>query len=201
LEQQIRYFNIIFILLLSPCLNFAQNLEWHSLPVENSDELVGLKGAFFGSYQDNFILAGGKSNDDSTKNFKGGLHDDIWLLIKDKQNFKIESAGKLDQTIAFGSSVSTKRGVVCIGGLTENGLSSSVFRLKWDDTNGQIVKENLPPLPQPVAFGSAIYSNGMIYFAGGVDDIISKNTTHNFWMLDPGETRWPSGRHLCCRRP
>jgi SSS family transporter len=165
-------------------------LEWHSLPVENSAELVRLKGAFFGSYQDYFILAGGKSNDDSTKNLKGRLHDDIWLIIKENENYKIESAGRLDQSIAFGSSVSTKQGIVCIGGLTENGLSSSVFRLKWDDTNRQVVKENLPPLPQPVAYGSALYSNGKIYFAGGINDIISKNTTLNFWMLDPDETLW-----------
>ena len=73
----------------------------------------------------------------------------------------------MDKPIAYGSSVSTSNGVLCIGGDDSKKVYTDVFMLSWNARDKKLSKKEMPSLPGPVAYGSAAIHNDTVYLVAG----------------------------------
>jgi N-acetylneuraminate epimerase len=141
----------------------ARDLTWdrlHDLP-----DAHGFAGAFAGVHGDALIVAGG-SNFSETPLWEKGpkvWHDRIFVL-PDPDGEWIE-AGRLPRAVAEGVSISTNRGVLCIGGGDSDRHFSDVFLLQWEGGCIQIVEQAALPVPLAGAAGARV--GNVVYVAGG----------------------------------
>ncbi len=153
---------------------------------ENAKKNPGVAGAFCGMYNNVLMMAGGANFPDSMP-WQGGKKkycDDIYVLEQGKKNkFNRVAVAKfkLKKRIAYGASVTTGNGVVCIGGENENGISVESFLLQWDAANRQVIVKELPGLPVALTNASAACSGKMIYVAGGET---TSGVSNKFFSLD-----------------
>lgn len=82
--------------------------------------------------------------------------------------FSWRKVGELPAPAAYGVSVSTSDGIVCIGGMNEKGALADVYRMYWqDERRKKVIVEPLPSLPYTMDnFTGALLEN-RIYVAGG----------------------------------
>jgi cyclically-permuted mutarotase family protein len=169
----------------SPFIKF----DWSELPDVPSHNgyavPLGLAGAFTGIHNDVLIIAGG-ANFPNGMVWEGGTkvyHKYISILEKkaddDYQWFE-EKQFSLPYEVAYGLTIPTDNGLVCIGGMNSSEFLSSVFLLKWDDANKEIKIEDLPPLPIPLANMSGGKIGDKIYVAASEEETGSKY----FYSLD-----------------
>ena len=160
-------------------------LQWSQLP--DLPSKVGVAGPFAGVHNDVLIMAGG-ANFPEKMPWDGGQkvwYDDIYVLeTTGEGQYQWHSGFKLDRPLAYGGSVTTDQGVVCIGGCDADRCYDDVFILKWDTVQQQITKETLPSLPQPCAFTAAARIGDVIYIAGGQATMKDAPVMKNFWALD-----------------
>ena len=145
-------------------------IKWTKLPQLPCPEGVG--GAFIGVHNDVLIVAGGASFPQAGSGLaaKKLWHDEIYVLERtDADQYKWYTGFKLDYPLAYGASVTTTEGLVCIGGRDSEKCYADVFILKWDKDSKTIIKETLPSLPKPCAFGAAAKVDVVVYLAGGCD--------------------------------
>ena len=160
-----RYFLFPIFLLLSlvahaneenPFINFEWK-EFASIPPSKGNAVQpGLAGAFTGVHDNALIVAGG-ANFPNGGVWEGGTkiyHNDIYILEKagdDDYRWFEEKRFSLPQKAAYGLSIATEKGLVCIGGMNGSDYLNAVFLLKWDDNKKEIEIQNLPSLPRPFA--------------------------------------------------
>ncbi|MED6298531.1 MAG: sodium:solute symporter, partial [Verrucomicrobiota bacterium] len=151
-------------------------LTWEKLselpPVNGQEENPGVAGPFVGIHNDALIIAGGA-------NFPGKplwetdkvWHDEIYVLVRERgsegDSYAWKDGGKLLRPLAYGASVSTDKGVLCIGGDDATKVYQEVFLLSWDNEKNELTRRALPGLPDPVAYGAATFVNGIVYLVGG----------------------------------
>jgi len=155
-------------------------LKWQQLPA--LPDPVGFAAPFAGVSGKALIVAGG-ANFPNGMPWEGGKkiwHDSIFVLSDPKGKWK--TGFKLAEPKAYGISITTKDGLVCIGGGDAKKHYAEVFRLKW--INGKIVQETLTPLPKAMAFGSGALLGNTIYVAGGIETPDSTRALKTFWALD-----------------
>ncbi len=99
----------------------------------------------------------------------------------------------LDHPLAYGGSVTTDEGVICLGGSDGSRHYAEVFRLRYE--NGRIAKTSLPSLPQPLAMMGAAKLGNTIYVAGGQTAPDATEALRAFWALDLS-ARDPQWRQL-----
>ncbi len=154
--------------------------RWRNLP-----ELPrGVSGHFAGVSNDALITAGGAYF--PTPLFDGGEKvwvDDVFVLRPGEGRW--QGGFKLPHALAYGATIATETGVICIGGGDEQRNSVGVFRLEW--VNGQIVRSTLPDLPCPCAMLSAALLDDTLYVAGGQDSPGATAAMKNFWALPLSE--------------
>jgi cyclically-permuted mutarotase family protein len=140
--------------------------------IDGKKQNPGLAGAFAGVHHDVLMIAGGANFPDGMP-WEGGkkeYHDDIYVFQKSKTGkfaAIVYKKIKLSQKIAYGASVSTTEGVVCIGGENEKGISNKVFLLQWDQGAEKVLIKDLPGIPTGVTNPSAATDGKIIYVAGG----------------------------------
>lgn len=167
----------------------VQPLEWAelaSLPAEPGQVAhPGVAGPFAGSDRDVLIIAGGANfpNQPLWETDKV-WHDTVHVLEKRGDAYEWRSGGRLAVPLAYGASVSTDRGVVCMGGDDGAAIRDEVFRLTWDSESGRLDREDLPSLPSPCAYGQATLIEDTIYLAGGQSNRGLDSALKNFWSLD-----------------
>jgi SSS family transporter len=169
-------------------------LDWSELPElpPKQGEAIqpGLAGAFSGIHNDALIVAGGANFPRPVWETNKVWHDDIYVLVKsegscpDEASYHWITGFKLDKPIAYGSSVSTSHGVVCIGGNDPEKTYSEVFLLQWDPEKKEITSTSLPSLPRTCAYSSAAMIEDKIYVAGGTVGLGLETAMKNFWLLD-----------------
>ena len=144
------------------------------IPALSVSDGQGVSGAFAGVVDDYALVAGG-CNFPETPAADGGqkvFYTDIYALSLTKlnsndTNFDWERIGSLPCALAYGASVTTPEGVVCLGG-TSNGSKSEDFAVLLSlDTEGKLQQQNLPVLPVAIDNFAAAYGDGFIYVAGG----------------------------------
>ena len=158
--------------------------RWNPLPPIPDHE--GFAGSFAGVAHGALIVAGG-ANFPGKRPWEGGTkvwHDTVFVLEKPGGAWR--PAGKLPQALGYGVSVTTKAGVVCIGGSNAQGHHTGVFLLSWRDS--QLVIASLPPLPRPCANMSGALVGNTLCVAGGIGHPDSTSALKSFWMLDIEDT-------------
>ncbi|MCK5442370.1 MAG: sodium/solute symporter [Maribacter sp.] len=151
-----------------------------SLPAKQEGlKSLGYAG-MLGGVQDEVVIAAGGANFPSALPWEGGKKvwsDVIYIL---EGNAWRKSTKKLPENLAYGASVSTNDGILCIGGENEKMTSSAVFLLSYDPANKEIQITDYPSLPEPLAYTSAVIEQEYVYVVGGKN---SEQSTNSFYRL------------------
>ena len=123
-------------------------------PAGGQMEQPGIAGAFSGVHNDALIIAGG-ANFPNGMPWEGGQkkwHDDIFILAKAENGKKewIKANLKLPRPIAYGVSIPTEDGLLCIGGCDSQQCVPEVFLLKWNNVSRKLEIKEMPALPKPL---------------------------------------------------
>ncbi|MEM8909740.1 MAG: sodium transporter, partial [Bacteroidota bacterium] len=149
---------------------------------------LGLGGHFSGVHGSAFIIAGGTNFPDSLP-WQGGQkhwYDWIYVLLKNEngtfrwhpQRFQLPGGPR-----AYGVSVSTPTGVICVGGQNADRAFKDVFRLSWNEQLEQIVIDTLPSLPQAQCMMGGTLIGNTLYTLGGKSDLSSTLLEPLFFSL------------------
>ena len=125
----------------------------------------GVSGAFAGQVDGRILVAGG-CNFPETPAADGGqkvFYSDIFALDGEQW----QRIGSLPIPLAYGASVTTPQGIVCLGGTSDGSKSEIYATLLTLDEIRTIVSRDLPPLPVGLDNFAAAYGDGYIYIAGG----------------------------------
>ncbi len=160
----------------------VQMLHFDSLPP--LPEKLGVAGPFVGVHHDALIVAGGANFPrpiwKSQKQWLRQIH----VLTRNGDQYQWHDGGQLDRNMAYGASVSTRDGVLCIGGNDSANTFDSAFFLQWDSIAEVITQKSAPPLPQKVAFTAATMIDSTVYVVGGQSDGSLDSATQNVWTWD-----------------
>jgi N-acetylneuraminic acid mutarotase len=107
-------------------------------------------------------------------------HDTAYVL--DRTNGTWRSAFSLPRPLAYGVSVTTDEGVVCIGGSDNREHHREVFLLRW--RRGTLEHTPLAPLPIPLANACGARVGRTIYVAGGTETPAATHALKRFLALD-----------------
>lgn len=160
-----------------PLLILAMPWQLSSLPHRE-----GFAGMYAGVSHGALIVAGGANFPDK-KPWEGGRKvwtDVVWVLESPKGPW-IE-AGKLEQALGYGVSVSDGQGVICLGGSNELSHTRTAFRLRWQ--NHRLHRDLLPPLPLTLANACGALIGKQLYVAGGIQQPESKTPLKSVFRLD-----------------
>lgn len=141
---------------------WGQEKEVMSIPPY--PQAKGVSAPFAGFIGEQLIVAGG-CNFPDTPAAEGGkkvFYNTVYAVDLQQIPAAWKALPSLPTPIAYGASVATEQGIICIGGQNEHGSSKEVFLLK---TNGETAP--LPALPTPVDNGGAAISHTTIYITGG----------------------------------
>lgn len=148
---------------------------------ETSTELP-MRGAFTGIVEGKLIVAGGLRE---TPDRKDSFSDEVYVLdLTEGGEWEKVQKFRLEKPIAFGSTVTTDEGIICIGGLTSDGVSRKVFRLRFDPVSGRVVRDTLIELPYPRALTGASIIGDRVLVAGGISSYEELQPKSTFISLD-----------------
>lgn len=156
-------------------------LDWSQLP----DLPVAVSGHFAGVASGKLIVAGGAHF--PTPLFEGGEKvwvDDVYALAPDADAWR--HVGQLPAPSAYGGSITTEDGLICIGGGDAKRHSRHVYRIELSGDDLRF--EDLPALPRRCAFCSAAILGKTIYVVGGREAPDSPTALHTLWSLDLEDT-------------
>lgn len=133
----------------------------------------GFAGHYTGVHQGIVILAGGTNFPEKTP-WEGGAKkywDQISLIQHSEGEFNWKSLGefRLPKTMAYGSAVSGKNGLILLGGENEQGELADVIQISIGVDKHSLEITTLPSLPWPMANTSAVILDEVIYLAGAVN--------------------------------
>jgi len=164
-----------------------------------SDELpalpdsIGVAGPFAGVHGDALIVAGGANFPPPVWDNDKAWHDQIHVLLREDGQYVWKQGGRLPRPIAYGASVSTSVGVLCIGGNDGRETFSDVFLMQAKPLTGEVTVVDYPSLPQPCAFGSAAIIGEVVYLAAGQSGAGLESATTKMWSLDLAKRNDGSG--------
>lgn len=149
----------------------------------------GVSGIFSGRVGNSVLVAGG-CNFPDVPAAEGGakkFYNSVYVLenpLEEESAWK--EIGYLTDVVAYGASVTTPEGVVCIGGSNGSSVKSSVFMLSI--VKGELNVTEMPSLPIALEHLCAAYGDGYIYVAGGRND---KGGSYAAYRLAyPSGTQW-----------
>lgn len=188
---------LFFLLVVSSQITQAQNplFQWSRLlPLPDS---LGVAGAFVGVHNDVLIIAGG-ANFPKGLPWEGGekiYHNSIYVMERNGVGESVwlpVDTTKLPENIAYGASVSTTNGIVCVGGENDMGIQKSVFLIEWHGKYKGIRIKNLPDLPISLTNCSIANIGETIYVMGGSSDGKFASDKGFTIRLNESNARWES---------
>ncbi|MGB7160231.1 MAG: sodium/solute symporter, partial [Tepidisphaeraceae bacterium] len=174
-----------------PTHPFAE-LSWTSLPP--LPDSLGFAGAYTGVSNGALLVAGGANFPDGPP-WEGHAkvwHDRIFVLERPDGQWR-QAAQTLPRPSGYGVSLTTRRGVLCMGGSDANEHFRDVFLLEWND--GRVQRVQLPPLPAPLANSAGAMLGDIVYVAGGTESPTAQAASKRFFSLDLAEAN-PQWREL-----
>ncbi len=169
----------------------AAALQWKPLPPLPDRE--GFAFPYAGVHNGALLVAGGANFPDK-RPWEGGAK--VWydtVFVLEKPDGAWQTAGRLSRPLGYGVSITTKDGVVCLGGSDAQRHYAEVFVLRW--IGGRLETSALPPLPKPCANASGALLGQTIYVAGGLETPAATAALKSFWALDLGRPQ-PQWREL-----
>lgn len=159
-----------------------ERLAWQELSTLPNE--LGVAGPFAGVHNDALIVAGGANFPKPVWDNDKVWHDQIHVLLRTDNGYEWIDGGRLPRPTAYGAAVSTRAGVICMGGNDANEAFEDVYMLSWDADRKEVVTTDLPSLPSPCAFGAATLIGDTIYLAGGQSGSSLTSAMTNFWAFD-----------------
>ncbi len=172
----------------------SHRLEWSNLPSLPNE--LGVAGPFVGVHKGVLLVAGGANFATPVWENDKAWSDVIDVLVERDKRLEWQDGGRLTQGLAYGASVSTADGVVCMGGNDSGSVLDRVFLMAWDPVREEVTMTEYPRLPQPCCYGAAALLGDTIYLAGGQSGLGLDTAMANFWSLDlsrkdsPDEFLW-----------
>lgn len=175
----------LLISALSACTtrNLPPALHWSQLPPLPDPRGVG--GPFAGVSGGALLVAGGANFPDKMP-WDGGkkvYYGEVYALTSPDARW--QQVGKLPSALAYGVSITTQDGVVCIGGSDGEHHHKEVLLLML--TNGLLTTHSLPNLPLPLASAAGAQVGSTIYVAGGSDLPGELSALNHCYALELGQ--------------
>ena len=152
-------------------INTFQWREIESLPMVNGmEQQFGLASPFVGTSNGAVIVTGG-CNFPSSAVQDGGIkkyYSDIYVLPNDSKQWV--TGFSMPYEFAYGASVTTPDGLLCIGGNNNEVDLDKVTLLKWNKASSKIEMESFPSLPMKLTSCAAAMVGNTIYLFGGKAD-------------------------------
>lgn len=163
-------------------LNIAAVRRMQGFPQSDKDFAKGVSACFAGITDGQLLIAGGcnfpkvPAAEGGTKKYYG----DIYVAEASADSvLQWRKAGKLPQPVAYGVSVSTSDGMVCVGGMNAQGALSAVYRIRVENKKARI--ESLPALPCTLDNMTGCMLGNRLFVAGGNKNGVPSNA---FYCLD-----------------
>lgn len=154
---------------------------------------AGLSGCFAAPLGSMLLIAGGCNfpgdpfAPGAAKKFYRGIY------AADTAAMRWRRIGDMPQSVAYGATAVTPRGIVLMGGSTPQGSVADCYLLKVD--NGMAELSELPSLPEPVDNAYAAAVGNKVYLAGG--NINGKPSRELFCLnLDSADSEWKRLRQM-----
>ena len=184
------FFGIVMATLTLSCAAAQDHghLTWAQLPP--LPDPPGVAAPFAGESGGALLVAGG-ANFPHGYPWEGGKkvwYDTVYALTAPTGRWQI--AGHLPRSLAYGVSITTPQGVLCIGGSDASRHYADVFLLRY--SAGKIQIENYPPLPVPLADAAGALAGSMVYVGGGSEKPGEQSALNRLFSLDltAGELQW-----------
>lgn len=107
-------------------------------------------------------------------------HDSV--LVLDQTNAHWRVAGKLPRPLGYGVSLTTKRGVLCVGGSDATRHYADAFLLTCE--RDQVAAHSLASLPVPLANAAGALVGQIAYVTGGSEQPGEQAAVNRFFALD-----------------
>ncbi|MDD7915362.1 sodium:solute symporter family transporter [Polaribacter ponticola] len=91
------------------------------------------------------------------------------------------SAKQLPIPLGYAASISTKKGILTIGGNNADTISDKVLWITYNTSAKEIEVSEYPKLPEPLAFASAVLVDDFVYVVGGKN---KEGSTNSFYKLN-----------------
>lgn len=180
-------FLAIVIMLFSLHVRVSMGAPPRAIPADRLPHLpntTGFAAPYVGITGDALVVGGGTNFPDAPpwENGTKTWHDSVYVLPS--PTAKWLTGFKLPQRLAYGTSLTTDEGVLCIGGCNETSNVASVFLLQWDGR--ELTRKSMPPLPRPTSCAAGALVGSCVFVAGGQagPDPASGPSHDDFWMLD-----------------
>jgi N-acetylneuraminic acid mutarotase len=155
----------------------------------------GIAAPYVGLSGEALIVAGGTNFPDAPpwKNGTKTWHDTVYVLPSPKAAWL--QGFKLRHRMAYGISLTTSSGVLCIGGCDEKENLGDVFTLQWDGES--LARKDMPDLPHPTSCAAGALIGSRVFVAGGQagPDPTTGPSHSYFWSLNLDDDS-PSWREL-----
>ena len=188
----------IFTMTVSALIGQASSADPPAIHAERLPDLpcaMGYAGAFAG-VAGGALLVGGGTNFPQSPPWEKGKK--VWykeVYVLPAPDAKWLQGFELPHPMAYGISLTTTSGLLCIGGNDENNNLDDVFLLKWDGKT--LTSESLPSLPHPTSRAAGAIVGTAVYVAGGQagPNPASGPSYSYFWSLNLTESA-PKWREL-----
>lgn len=165
--------------------------EWISLPDYPIE--AGISAPYIGVHKEKLIVAGG-CNFPGIPAARGGekvFYKSLYLLdiSANRKGDRWKKGKDLPYEVAYGSSVNTDKGIICIGGQNKNSALSNVLFIQYDEKLNDVTFVDLPPLPAKVFNADATIGNNKVYVTGGVNSNNEKGAIY-ILNLDDLQSGW-----------
>lgn len=180
-DRRAVFFLCAALWLLSVCrATRGSDFVWETLPPLPDPH--GFAGAYAGVTRGVLVVAGGANFPDK-KPWENGTkvwHDRVFALERPDAAWRI--VGRLPRVLGYGVSVSSKRGVICVGGNNADGPCADSFILTV--AKGVARTEPLPSLPIPLANAAGALLEETVYVCGGSDQPGERTALNRLFVLD-----------------
>lgn len=168
--------------------DMSKKMEWSNeivMPDVDGKQNPGTAGAYIGISNNHLIIAGGAFFPDKLP-WRGGKKywsTDVYVLdVNDMHNTWKVLENKLPQAIAYGSSVNTPKGILCIGGSDADKCYNNTYMMTFE--NDSVKFASWQPLPYPLANCCAAIVGSNVYVAGGQKNIVGGEASQAFLTID-----------------
>lgn len=163
-------------------------LTWRPLPP--LPDPLGFAAPFAGVVDGSLVVAGGANFPDGAP-WDGGAkvwHDRVFAL--DQPDGTWREVGRLPRPLAYGVSITTPRGMLCIGGSDADRHYADCFLLRL--VGGQVATEDLPALPRPLANMAGVCLGNTVFIMGGTTTPTATSAEDALWayQLDAPQRGW-----------